>query len=159
MEWNNGKEWAIFQHQQAELRKKYLAAGMSEEQIKRLYEFDLEVYRGTRREALHTQHLNVSSFDDSDDGLDKSPLYKRFLEKITVTDKHWETGRFDWIEQIERKELYRAVRALSDSDKELLTELLILGLSQTEIARRRGVNKATVTKWMNRLKKYFRKFF
>lgn len=159
MEWNNGKEWAIFQHQQAELRKTYLAAGMSEEQIKRLYEFDLEVYRGTRREALHTQHLNVSSFDDSDDGLDKSPLYKRFLEKITVTDKHWETGRFDWIEQIERKELYRAVRALSDSDKELLTELLILGLSQTEMARRSGIKRAAMSRKIDRLKKFLRKFF
>ena len=159
MEWNNGKEWAIFQRKQAELRKIYLAAGMNEEQIKKLYEYDLEVYRGKRREAIHTQRLNISGFEDADDNMDKNPLYKRFLEQITVTDKHWETERFDWIEQIEREELYCAVRALSERDKELLTELFILGLSQTEIARRRGVNKATVTKWMNRLKKFFRKFF
>ena len=159
MEWNDGKERARFAREQAELRKMYLAAGMSEEQIKKLYEYDLEVYRGTRREAIHTQRLNVSGFDDADDGLEKSPLYKRFLEQISVTDKHWETGRFDWIEQIERKELYRAVQALSDSDKELLTELLILGLSQTEMARRRGIKRAAMSRKIDRLKKFLRKFF
>lgn len=42
MEWNNGKERALFQKEQAGLRKLYLAAGMTEEQIQALHAFDRE---------------------------------------------------------------------------------------------------------------------
>lgn len=40
MEWNNGKERALFYKEQAKLHKQYLAAGMTEEQIQAMYEQD-----------------------------------------------------------------------------------------------------------------------
>lgn len=42
MEWNNGKERALFEKEQAKLRKEYLAAGMTEEQIQVLRDCDEE---------------------------------------------------------------------------------------------------------------------
>lgn len=55
MEWNNGKERKKFEKQQARLREEYRKAGMTEEQIKAMYEYDLSVFRKNRIEAIHTQ--------------------------------------------------------------------------------------------------------
>ena len=106
MVWNNGKERALFEKEQAELLKEYLAAGMTEEQIQALRSRDEEWYRIRRREALHTQSLNITAFDE-DDGDDetKNPLLKKFLHSFSVEDKHWENSRFGWIEQIEDRAL------------------------------------------------------
>ena len=78
MEWNNGKERSLFQKEQAELRKQYLAAGMTEEQIQALYAFDREWYKSRRREAVHTQRLDIQTSEDEDINKD-NPLYKKFL--------------------------------------------------------------------------------
>ena len=45
MKWNDGLERALFMKEQAKLRKQYLAAGMTEEQIRALYKFDLNWYK------------------------------------------------------------------------------------------------------------------
>lgn len=45
MEWHDGTERRRFEREQAELRKQYLAAGMTEEQIQALYAFDREWYK------------------------------------------------------------------------------------------------------------------
>ncbi len=55
MKWNNGKERAKFEREQKELREQYIAEGMTEEQIQAMYDFDLDVFNGKRREAEHTQ--------------------------------------------------------------------------------------------------------
>lgn len=75
MEWNNGKERALFEREQAKKREEYLAAGMTEEQIQALYEFDRNYLNLRQREARHTQRLNITAFDE-DDGDDetKNPL-------------------------------------------------------------------------------------
>lgn len=78
MEWNDGKERALFEREQTQKRKEYLAAGMSEEQIQVLRINDEDWYRSRRREARHTQRLNITAFDE-DDGDDETqnPLNKK----------------------------------------------------------------------------------
>ena len=158
MEWNDGKERAKFEREQAKLREQYLAAGMSEEQIKALYAHDLEWYKNRRREARHTQRLDLETCEEIGEYIE-NPLYKKFFDKLAVEDKHSETTRFGWVEEIEDRRLYEAVKKLSADDLELLTQVFFEGVSQIEIARRKGVNKATVTKWIRRIKKLFQKFF
>lgn len=160
MVWNNGKERALFEKEQAELLKEYLAAGMTEEQIQALRSRDEEWYRIRRREALHTQSLNITAFDE-DDGDDetKNPLLKKFLHSFSVEDKHWENSRFGWIEQIEDRALYRALISLSDNDKEILTMLLFDGMKQKEIAAQKGMKKSALSRKIGRLKNFLKKFF
>lgn len=159
MEWNNGRERALFEKEQAELRKEYLAAGMTEEQIQQMYEYDLAWYKSRRREARHTQRLDITAFDeDNSDSEAKNPLLKKFLHNFTVEDKHWENERFGWIEQIENKSLYKAVNALSDMEKEILTELLYDGFTQNEIAQNFGRNQSSISRRIAHLKKNLKKF-
>ena len=70
MKWNNGKERKKFEAEQARLREQYIVAGMTEEQIQAMYDYDLSVLNGNRREARHTQKLDLKAFDekDTDDG-------------------------------------------------------------------------------------------
>lgn len=156
MEWNNGKERALFEKEQAQLRKEYLAAGMTEEQIQAMREYDESWLKKRRREALHTQELDIRTSEDEDNK--DSPLLKKFLHNFSVEDKHWENDRFGWIEQIENKQLYKAVKGLSDMEKEILTELLYDGFTQSEIAQNFGLNQSSISRRMARLKKILKNF-
>lgn len=156
MKWNDGRERALFEREQKQKRKEYLAAGMMEAQADEMRRYDEEWYRSRRREALHTQSLNVSAFDEDDEG--QSPLLKKFLPCISREDKHFEFGRYDWVEEIADEALYRALKALSAEDLELLTEYVFDGFTQTEIARNAGVVKVVVCKKCARIKNFLKKF-
>ncbi len=156
MEWNNGKERALFHKEQAELRKQYLAAGMTEEQIQALHAFDREWYKSRRREAVHTQRLDIQTSEDEDINKD-NPLYKKFFEKLAVEDNHADYSRYGWIDELENEELAKAVNALSDADKEILT-MWIEGFHQNEIAVCFGVKKAALSRKMGRIKNFLRNF-
>lgn len=158
MEWNNGRERALFEREQAKLRKEYLAAGMTEEQIQTIRTYDEEWYRGRRREAKHTQRLNITAFDEDDgDNEAKNPLLKKFLHNFSVEDKHFENERFGWIEEIEEKPLYQAVKALDNKDKEILTSLIYDGVTQTELAQRLSVSQQSISKKIKKFKNIFEK--
>ncbi len=158
MEWNNGKERALFEKEQAKLRKEYLAAGMTEEQVQQMYEFDKAYLNLQQREARHTQHLEFNLSDEENDIETMNPLLKKFLQNFSLKDKHFETERFGWIEQIENKQLYIALNRLSKADKEILTMLLYDGMKQKEIAEQNGVKKAAMSRKISRLKKILKNF-
>lgn len=159
MKWNDGKERALFEKEQAQKRKEYLAAGMTEEQIQVLRSYDEDWYRSRRREARHTQRLNITAFDEDDsDDEAQNPLLKKFLHSFSVEDKHFESERFGWIEQIENKSLYKAVKSLSEMEKEILTELLYDGFTQEEIAQNFGRNQSSISRRIARLKKILKYF-
>ena len=88
MEWHDGTERRRFEREQAELRKQYLAAGMTEEQIQALHAYDREWYKSRRREAVHTQRLDIQTSEDEDINKD-NPLYKKFFEKQSAGILHF----------------------------------------------------------------------
>ena len=157
MEWNNAMNLSKFKKEQAKLRKEYLAAGMTEEQIKELYEFDLEEYRRSRIEAMHTQELDFDS-EDFDDKETDNPLFKKYLEAISVTMDYSDSSRYSWIEEIENPQLATALKRLSEDDLEIITELVVDNLSQREIAKKRGVKEAAVSRKIGRLKDFLKNF-
>ena len=98
MAWHDGTERRRFEREQTELRKQYLAAGMTEEQIQALYAHDREWYKSRRREAVHTQRLDIQTSEDEDINKD-NPLYKKFFEKLAVEDNHADYSRCGWIQR------------------------------------------------------------
>lgn len=156
MEWHDGTERRRFEREQAELRKQYLAAGMTEEQIQALHAYDREWYKSRRREAVHTQRLDIQTSEDEDVNKD-NPLYKKFFEKLAVEDNHADYSRYGWIDELENEELAKAVNALSDTDKELLT-MLINGFTQSEIGAEMGVSQQSVSKRIKKIQRFFREW-
>lgn len=157
MEWNNAMKLSKFKKEQAKLRKEYLAAGMTEEQIKEMYEFDLEEYRRSRIEAMHTQELDFDS-EDFDDKETDNPLFKKYLEAISVTTDYSDSSRFGWIEAIENSNLASALKALPDDDLEVLTKWLIDGMSVTQIAVIVGKHRSNVSRQIDRIKNFLKLF-
>lgn len=158
MEWNDGKERALFEREQERKREQYLAAGMTEEQIKLLRNFDEDWYRSRRREARHTQKLNITTFEGADCAETKSPLLKKFLHIFSMEEKPFGGERFGWIEQIEKKGFYLAVKSLSDRDKEIMTLLVFDGFNQTEIAEQLGVSQQAISKRLKKIQIIFEKW-
>lgn len=160
MKWNNGKEKAKFEREQANLRKEYLAVGMTEKQIRAMRSFDEKFFNERRREAEHTQELDIHAFDDEfgEDEL-KNALLEKFLDKLSKTDTHFQNERFGWIEQIEDEPLCKLLKELSNEDKELLTELFADGLTQQKIADNFGLNQSNISRKLARLKKIIKRFY
>ena len=59
------------------------------------------------------------------------------------------------MEEIENEDLVKAVIALSDTDKELIT-MLINGFTQSEIGAEMGVSQQSVSKRIKKIQKIFR---
>lgn len=159
MKWNNGKERAKFEREQEELRKEYLAAGMTEEQIQLMRQFDEEFFNERRREAEHTQELDIQAFDDDDseDEL-KSSLLEKFMDKLSKTDTHFQNERLGWIEQIEDESLCKALKALKNENKELLSLIVCDGLNQRQIAEQLGVSQQAISKKIKKIQTFFKKW-
>lgn len=158
MEWNDGKERAKFENEQTELRRQYLASGMSEEQIQELRKFDEDWYRSRRREARHTQRLNITAFDEDEGNIEtQSPLLKKHLHNLSTEDKHCDNDRFGWMEEIDDKDLYRAIKSLKYKDKEILTFLICYGFNVTQIAIQKGVSHKAISKKIKKFKNIFGK--
>ena len=76
MAWNNGYERKKFESEQKRLAEEYRAAGMTEEQIEEMYQFDLAEFRSRRRFCEHNQQLPKDMFDQISN--DKQKLKKYF---------------------------------------------------------------------------------
>ena len=157
MKWNDGKERAKFNREQQALRERYIVAGMTEEQIQVMYDYDLSVYRNKRNEAMHTQALDFAAVEAGDKELE-NPLYKKFSDKLSVTVDFAEASRYAWIDEIGNERYAKALRALPQKDLELITMLVMDRYSQTEVAKKLGIHRSNVTRRIERLKKFFNNF-
>jgi DNA-directed RNA polymerase specialized sigma24 family protein len=157
MGFNYGLERKKFEREWTKLRKEYAEAGMSDEAIQQMYEYDLSVFNRKRADAKHEQPFVGKMCEDIEENdQSKSALYEKFADELSYEDTYsFAEGRFSWIETIENEELYQKVSSLSNNDKEILTLLAIDEFSVTEIARIQ--NKAISTIWekIARIKKYF----
>ena len=101
MTFNYGAEKRKFEKVWAKLAKTYAEAGMEPEAIKAMYEFDWEIFKSERNEALHTQEFAIpeSANEEMDDC--ESPLYEKFLEQLSSEyDTFGSHSRYWWLEEL-----------------------------------------------------------
>lgn len=103
MEFNNGNERRKLNKKWERLRVQYQQAGMSEDAIQAMYDFDLGVLNSERSYVANT----LAIVDDGDDNTGrKSSDFKQYEKAITVTDTYHETRtRFAWVGEIKDKRL------------------------------------------------------
>ncbi len=147
MSWNNGKERKLFEKRQAILAEQYRSAGMTEEQIQQMYEFDLAVFRSERVFYTHTQALEIN-FDDED-----TADVSNFLLEYQSENLRNYSNRFWWVDELER--LYSVVKKMSDEEKELITLYVFDGYTQREIADRLHCSQMAISKRLRKIKRAF----
>lgn len=155
MGFNYAAEKKKFETLWARLWREYRAAGMSDEAIQKMHDFDWEVFKHERIYRLHTQDLGVGIFDEpSAEQEDKSALMKKFLEAVSRWDDYTAASRHGWIEEIDQPIISQRLKELSQDDLDLLTGYAIDGYSQTELARKHGISQKNIHKKLRRIKKF-----
>ena len=158
MGFNYAAEKKKFKTLWARLRREYRAAGMSDTAIQKMHDFDWEVFKQERIYRLHTQDLGSGIFDEpSAEQEDKSALMKKFLESVSRWDDYTTASRYGWIEEVDDPSIYKQLQALRKADLELLTLIVVDGLSQTEIAAAFGCSPQNIFGRLKKIRKIFQK--
>ena len=159
MSWNNAYEKRKFEERQKKQAEKYRALGMTEEQIKEMYEFDYAQFKSERRFRMHTQSFEPDKFDDDEDDNEKLSIVEKFQDVLVTTqDDSVDKSRYWWIEEIDDPETARKIKLLSESDLEILTLMVIDELKNKEISQETGIPLRTIERKKSRFKNLFKKF-
>ena len=152
MTFNYGAEKRKFEKAWSKLAKSYAEAGMESEAIKAMYEFDWEIFKSERIEALHTQEFAIPESSDEEMDDCESPLYEKFLEQLSSEyDTYGSHSRYWWLDELTTPCLTIGVPALTVEDKELLTLYIVDGLTIREIARYLNLQKSTISERLQRI--------
>lgn len=129
MEWNNGFERARFETEQKRQAKWYRKAGMTEEQISAMYEYDKEVFNEQRAYECHTVDIPLvdDSFDEDVVGISSDTFAYEYQPDVESVE--------DWINSMESEWLIKILKGLNVGDQTILKLAFYDGYSETNIAR------------------------
>lgn len=154
MGFNNGFARSCLQKKWEKLRIEYRAAGMSEDAIQSMYNFDVQVVNSEQTYYRHTADLTTG-----DAAPDDAQRKKRYEKAVSVVDTYHETAnRFAWIGEIENECLLAALETLAPKDLELLTLYVYEGYTVTEISKILHCSQPTVSRKIRRIKNFLKKF-
>ena len=157
MSFNKGYELKKFEARWEKLRIEYAAAGMTEDAIQKMYDYDRQQFNSERTFIERTQEFTAPAYESSEE--EASPLMLRHQEAITTTDTYHETkSKFAWIGEIENERLLSALENLSEDDLKLLTLYAYEGYTVTEISKVLGVSQPTISIKIKRITKFLKKF-
>lgn len=158
MGFNYGLEKRKFDRRWERLSAEYRAAGMDEESIKSMREFDWGAFNADRAYASHTQGMGGPDGAEGADGVSPALLCRHFGAFSVMPQETDGDRRYGWMDEIGSERLSRALRGLSEKDVELLTLYAFDGYSVTEIAAMQGVAQPTVSKKLSRIRKLLKNF-
>lgn len=157
MNWNNAYEKRKFEEKQKKQAEKYRALGMTEEQIKEMYEFDYAQFKSERRFHMHTQSFEPDKFDADEDDNEKLSIVEKFQEVLATTqDDSADKSRYWWIEEIENPVFTKALKKLSQEQIELLSLIVADGYGQAEMAGILNVSQSAISQRLATIKKIFK---
>ena len=157
MSFNKGYELKKFEAHWEKLRIEYAAAGMTEDAIQKMYDYDRQQFNSERTFIERTQEFTEPAYESSEE--EASHLMLRYQEAITTTDTYHETkSKFAWIGEIENERLLSALENLSEDDLKLLTLYAYEGYTVTEISKVLGVSQPTISIKIKRITNFLKKF-
>ena len=157
MSFNKGYELKKFEAHWEKLRVEYAAAGMTEDAIQKMYDYDRQQFNSERTFIERTQEFTAPAYESSEE--EASPLMLRYQEVTTTADTYHETtSKFAWIGEIENERLLSALENLSEDDLKLLTLYAYEGYTVTEISKVLGVSQPTISIKIKRITNFLKKF-
>ena len=135
MTFNYGAERKKFEKNWAETEVIYRKHGMSESAIREMREYDWDLFKAARIEAIHSQDIGFQMDEEDDTDMMESPLLMKFLDQFTSQyDTHGSHNRHWWLEELSDPRFVAALPRLTEDDKELLTLIVVEGYTQEECA-------------------------
>lgn len=157
MKFNYASEKRKFETMWERLRVEYREAGMSEENIQKMYEYDWDMFKKERVFCMHNQFMPDGVFengDHKDEG--QNPLLDKFIEQMSREDEYFADEKNHWISQINDQDLLKGLEMLSKEQLELLERTVIKEESLEEISEDMGVGYFAVANRLSRIKKKVR---
>ena len=102
-----------FSEAQQKLRKEYKAAGMTDEQILEMYEYDLHQFNRDLAYQRHTQRLGILEEPDMEEE-GYNPLLHKFIDALTVYQQPTGAAKLWWLDEIEDADLIKSLMRLTD---------------------------------------------
>lgn len=153
MSWNNALAYRKFKDEQAHLFLQYRAAGMTEEQIRAMYDFDLAAFNSERAFRTHNQPLLEQALDKFDCEESDNALLNKNMDALCVTiDDSGYHSRYWWLEEISNAELAAELKILSAEDLKLLTRFVFEQVTQKELAAIYGVSQQSISLRLKKIK-------
>ena len=150
MSWNNSKERKSFVKREQEMMEEYRRLGMSEEKIKEMYEFDLEVFNSDRKFYSNTCPLAMADDEEWDDAATVDIAIYHLSSDGRIRDDN--SMSFDWTNEIRDEKLYNAIMNLPFEYREILRLIVEERQSQTEIAVKLNITQPAVSKKMKEIR-------
>lgn len=155
MKYNYSAMKQKFDNEQKKLAAQYHAAGMSEEAIKEMHEFDLKAFRLQRNDIIHKAEIEEMTSYDRVTG----EAHYKDMDEFPAAEyqRHYEGLSPLWIEQIEDRSLSEAIQAMPQDYIDIISKL-IEGHSHKSIAAMRGVTADSINKKIARIRKKLKLF-
>lgn len=152
MGFNNGKERRKLNEEWKRLSIQYRKAGMSEEAIQAMYEFDLKTFNSERSYISNTVKI-------VGDGSEETEAVRRKFEKVSrVEDTYHETRtKFAWVGEIQDERLSSGLENLSEEDLQLLTLYFVEGYTLDEISKFYMVSHQCISKRISKITNHLKK--
>lgn len=155
MKYNHGAIRRRFREEQTQLSRQYRSAGMSEEAIQEMYEFDLAVFKSDRNDLSHKAEIEEMTSYDRITGdshymdMDEFPA----IDTMPITS-HRNTR---WIEEITNIDLYNTIKSFNDDYIKIIS-MKMDGVTDARIAATLGCERSNVTHKIALIKNKFKKF-
>ena len=136
--------------------KAYRKAGMTEEQIQAMKEYDWETFNSDRR--FYRRNVDAGSFSEDIDDLRDSnpaapaPLAGEVEYSISSEDVYRMEELFGWVESLDSRELVVAIRRLSARQRKILDVCMREDCGQTEIAELLQMKQPNVNRDMKKIR-------
>lgn len=153
MNFNYSYEKKKFEQEWSKFEKEYRQAGMSDEDIKKMKNFDYEYFKLNRNTVLHTYDLQLcNDFDDNgNDDFDKFEyITSKEQEKVETHSRFW------WIEELDSDELILKVKTLSYQELELVDLHVFSDLTLKEISELQRIPYRTIKRKFEKIKKFLK---
>ena len=152
VKFNYAAERNRFEEKWKKLRVEYAEAGMPQEHIEIMYQFDHAQFNSDRAFENHICPLSLASHPDAEPADGEKVISQQNADRLTTEyDAHGGHSRFWWVEEIESPRLLRGLRKLSQEDIEFLTLLFIEGYSQEECAVRMHSSQSAISRRYKRI--------
>ena len=148
MKFNYEHEKRVFEKDWMYIEKHCLEVGITSEKLEKVKAAEWEVFKRERSYRKFTVHLPEEEYMDG-----SHPLEVKCPEKFCREDTYFQTGRYDWVENISNTELLDKVKCLTLKQLDLLTQYVFEERNQAEIAKGLGVSQAAVSQQINTIMK------
>ena len=134
MRYNHRKAEIIFEREWSKEKERFIAAGMTDEQINSIYEYERKVFNSERR-----YYENTVSIEDDD-----------LISRIRQTETVLISGRLFWLDEISSDACKRLIM-LPSEHIEAFTMYIYDGYTQKQISSFLQKSQSSISRWIDKI--------